>query len=115
MAGEGFARMLELFLSAMAAGDGLPLVDEIENSLHVAVYEDVFASLHRLAEETGLQVAATAHSRELALAARSALKDKGDDALAYHRLDFVDGEISAASFNMEMLESVYWFGMEVRR
>ena len=114
LVGEGFTRMLEVFLSAMTIGDGLLLVDEIENGLHFTIHEDIFASLHRLAEETGLQVVATTHSRELVLAAHKALKDKGDNALAYHRIDSRDGEISVASFDMEMLETVDWFGMEVR-
>ena len=114
LVGEGFTRLLELSLSAFLVEDGLLLVDEIENGLHFTVYEDIFASLYSLAEKRGFQVVATTHSRELVMAAYNALKDKPDDALAYHRLDSRKGELSVASFDMEMLETSDWFGMEVR-
>ena len=57
--GDGMARLLQLVLSALRAGDGFLLVDEIENGLHFSVQERLWDVLFALSKRYGLQVFAT--------------------------------------------------------
>lgn len=62
--GDGMARVLQLILSALRAGDGLLLVDEFENGLHYSVQAKVWEMLFSLAQTKGLQIFATTHSND---------------------------------------------------
>ncbi len=62
--GDGMARVLQLVLSALRAGDGFLLVDEIENGLHFSVQEKVWDALFSLSRTYGLQIFATTHSND---------------------------------------------------
>jgi predicted ATPase len=62
--GDGMARLLQLVLSALRAGDGFLLVDEIENGLHFSVQERLWDVLFALSKRYGLQVFATTHSSD---------------------------------------------------
>jgi predicted ATPase len=62
--GDGMGRLLQLVLSALRAGDGFLLVDEIENGLHFSVQERVWDVLFTLSNRYGMQVFATTHSSD---------------------------------------------------
>lgn len=62
--GDGMSRLLQLVLSALRAGDGFLLVDEIENGLHFSVQKRVWDVLFTLSQRYGLQVFATTHSSD---------------------------------------------------
>lgn len=62
--GDGMARLLQLVLSALRAGDGFLLVDEIENGLHFSVQERLWDVLFALSARYGMQVFATTHSND---------------------------------------------------
>lgn len=62
--GDGMGRLLQLVLSALRAGDGFLLIDEVENGLHFSVQERVWDVLFALSERHGMQVFATTHSSD---------------------------------------------------
>lgn len=78
--GDGMARLLQLVLSALRAGDGFLLVDEIENGLHYSVQERLWDVLFALSERYGLQVFATTHSSDC-------VRTFSEVALRYQKLD----------------------------
>jgi predicted ATPase len=78
--GDGMARILQLVLSALRAGDGFLLVDEIENGLHFSVQQRVWDVLFALSERYGLQVFATTHSSDC-------VRAFSEVSLRYHQLD----------------------------
>lgn len=78
--GDGMARLLQLVLSALRAGDGFLLVDEIENGLHFSVQERLWDVLFALSERYGLQVFATTHSSDC-------VRTFSEVAIRYQKLD----------------------------
>jgi AAA domain, putative AbiEii toxin, Type IV TA system/AAA ATPase domain len=78
--GDGMSRLLQLVLSALRAGDGFLLVDEIENGLHFSVQERLWDVLFTLAGRYGLQVFATTHSSDC-------VRTFSEVALRYKNLD----------------------------
>ena len=114
LVGEGFGRMFELAVGVADMNGGLLLVDEIENGLHYSTYRGIFSTLFDLAEEFDTQVIATTHSRDCAMAARKALRDKNKDDFAYHRIDRKDGKLSVANFDAETMDGAEFFRMEIR-
>ncbi len=112
--GEGLNRMFGLALAMGTATGGLLLIDEVENGLHHTVLEEVFVTLLELARTFDVQVFATTHSAECIRAAHQALKKAGQYEAASYRLQCINGEIKAVSFDHEMLETAISHRMEVR-
>ena len=112
--GEGLNRILGLVLSIGEVRGGLLLIDEIENGLHHSVQEEVFSTLLDLAKAFDVQIFATTHSDECIRAAHRVLKEHGQQELAFYRLERVNGEAEAVSFDDEMLETAIDFNMEIR-
>ena len=106
--------MFRLAIAMVAAAGGLLLIDEIENGLHHSVLEEVFVTLLELARTFDVQVFATTHSAECIRAAHQALKKAGQYEAAFYRLQRINGEIKAVSFDHEMLETAISHRMEVR-
>lgn len=60
--GDGIWRMLGLALSAVQAGNGILLVDEIDTGLHHTVMEDMWRFLYACSKRYNIQIIATTHS-----------------------------------------------------
>lgn len=112
--GDGVSRLLEIALSIPKAQNGAVLIDEIENGLHYSVMKEVWEGIGSLAAKYNTQIYATTHSYECAQAAYKALANKGQDRFAFHRLERVDEQIKAVTYDLEMLEAAFELDVEVR-
>ena len=83
--GDGFARLLRIFLGFHAAAGGIVLLDEVENGLHHGVFPSFWSAVRRMATEFDAQVFAVTHSMECIRAAVSAF-DGEESCLAVHTL-----------------------------
>jgi AAA15 family ATPase/GTPase len=70
--GQGVQRLVAIFSEVIGDKPGVALVDEIENGVHHAVHETVWAGLAAMAEKLEVQVFATTHSEECLEAAHRA-------------------------------------------
>ena len=98
---------------AWAAG-GYSLIDEIENGLHHSVLVDVWKAIANAARRFDTQVFATTHSRECIIAAHEAFSGDEPYDFRLHRLDRIDGDIRATSYDNETLEAAIEAGLEMR-
>ena len=76
--GDGFRRLLNLSLSFSDAGNGVILIDEIENGLHHSVLRRVWEAINQFSHRLNAQVFATTHSYECIQAAFNAFEDAGN-------------------------------------
>lgn len=114
--GDGMARVLQLVLSALRAGDGLLLVDEIENGLHHSVQVKVWELLFGLVQAKGLQIFATTHSDDCVKAfSKVAIKNQLVDGklLKMERMTD-DGQTVAVTLGEQDLLNLLDAGIEVR-
>jgi len=112
--GGGVGKLLSCLLAIAEAQHGTVLLDEIENGLHHSVLPKVWAAIAEFARTFDTQVFATTHSLECIRAAHEAFSagDKYDFAL--HRLDRVEDEIRAVTYDREMLDAAIKADMEIR-
>jgi putative AbiEii toxin of type IV toxin-antitoxin system/AAA domain-containing protein len=113
--GAGVARLLSLLLATANAPGGTVMVDEIENGLHYSTLVDIWRAIGEAAKRSDTQIFATTHSWECIVAAHEAFNTNGRDTnFRLFRLDRLDGEIRAVTYDAEMLGASFATGLEVR-
>ena len=112
--GEGVGRIFSLLLNIASVEGGILLIDEIENGLHHSVMPDVWRSIAIAARSADVQIFATTHSWECIQSAHDALSRSEHYDLRLHRLDRVDGDVRAVTYDQETLETSVTMGLEVR-
>jgi len=112
--GEGLVRFTSFLLKIAMAAHGVVLIDEIENGLHHSVMDAVWTAIAEAARLFDVQVFATTHSWECVVAAHRAFQDSGTYDFRLHRLDRVDDQIRAVTYDQEKLATAIASGLEVR-
>ena len=98
----------------LATESQICLIDEIENGLHHSVLREVWKGLAALVRRDNVQIFATTHSWECAIAAHEVFREYDPYDFALHRLERIDGEIQAFTYDRETLDAVDQLEMEVR-
>ena len=112
--GQGFNRLLNIYSSIVATDSQICLIDEIENGLHHSVLPEVWKGLAALARQEDVQIFATTYSWECAVAAHEVFRAHEPYDFALHRLERINGEIQALTYDKETLDAVDALEMEVR-
>lgn len=112
--GEGFRRLLAIVLAIVNTQDGILLIDEIDAGLHHSILPQVFEAIGQAARASNVQVFATTHSYECIMAAHRAFDQHEPYDLRLHRLERVDGQIRAVTYDRETLETSEEMMLEVR-
>jgi hypothetical protein len=112
--GEGLVRLTSHLVRIATAPHGVFLVDEIEIGLHHSVLEKVWAAIAEAARRFDVQVFATTHSWECIQAAHRAFQESGTYDLGLFRLDRVEEDTRAVTFDAEMLGTAVEMNLEVR-
>ena len=105
--GDGMSRILSLALAIASAPGGMVLVDEIENGIHYTVMEKVWKAIGAFARSYDVQLFATTHSYECIRAACDAFDSDEEDELRLFRIGRVNGEIRAAMYDREMMQTAF--------
>ena len=105
--GDGMSRILSLALAIASAPGGLVLVDEIENGIHHSVMEKVWKAIGAFARNYDVQLFATTHSYACIRAACDAFDSDEGDELRLFRIGRVNGEIRAAMYDREMMQTAF--------
>jgi len=112
--GEGMGRLLSIVLAIASAARGVILIDEVENGIHHSVMTKVWSAIAQVARAADVQIFATTHSWECITAAHQAFSESGTYDFRLHRLDRVDDDVRAVTFDQEMLDAAIKAGLEVR-
>jgi len=112
--GEGMVRLLSLVLEITNASGGVVLVDEIENGLHHSVLTKVWRAIGSAARQSDTQVFATTHSWECIRAAHEAFLQNGTYDFRLHRLERINGDIKAVTYDQKTLDTSVEMNLEVR-
>jgi len=112
--GEGMVRLLTLVLEIANAAGGVVLVDEIENGLHYSVMGKVWTAIAGAARQSDTQIIATTHSFECIRAAHAAFHGRDKYDLRLHRLDRIENEIRATTYDEDTLSAAIESDFEVR-
>jgi AAA15 family ATPase/GTPase len=112
--GHGVTRVASIFIRALGANAKLLLLDEMEAGLHYSALKDVWRGLKALHESEGTQIFATTHSMDCIEAALEVFGSEASSALAFHRLEDVDGKPACVSMDAERLASALASGFEMR-
>jgi hypothetical protein len=112
--GDGMTRLASYVLRIGNAPGGVVLLDEIENGIHHTVLKSVWKAIGEVAEKFDTQVFATTHSLECIREAHNAFSDEKPDFFKIHRLERIDNEIKATTYDKETIAAAFDMGLEVR-
>lgn len=112
--GEGMGRLLSIILAIANAKGGTILIDEIENGLHHSVLTNVWKAIADAARRADAQVFATTHSYESIIAAHHAFETSEKYDFRFHRLERVNDEIQAVTYDRENLATSDQMNLEMR-
>jgi len=112
--GDGARRLASLILAICTAQGGVVLVDEIENGIHHSILKGMWNAVAESASLFNTQIYATTNSQECLVAAHEAFKERNAYRFRLHRLDRLNGEIAAATYDQESLEGALSIPLEVR-
>ncbi|HAJ58928.1 MAG TPA: ATPase, partial [Cyanobacteria bacterium UBA8543] len=112
--GEGIGRLLSIILAIANAKGGTILIDEIENGLHYSVMTDVWQAIADAARRADVQIFATTHSLECIKAAHEAFEASEKYDFRYHRLERVNDDIRAVTYDQETLATSDEMNLEMR-
>jgi hypothetical protein len=113
--GQGFARLLSLFATAMVNRPKILLIDEFENGLQHDALDKIWSALGQLARNRDIQVFATTHSYECIEAAHDVASKAPEYDLGLIRLQWSrDEEVEALMLDREMIETALDSRLEVR-
>jgi AAA15 family ATPase/GTPase len=112
--GEGIGRLFSIILAIANAKGGTILIDEIENGLHYSVMTDVWKAIADAARRADTQIFATTHSLECIKAAHEAFDSSEKYDFRYHRLERVNDEIRAFTYDRETLATSDEMNLEMR-
>lgn len=85
--GDGFIGLLSNAVAIAAASDGIFLIDEVDNGIHYSALPQMWHGLMDLATEYNVQVVATTHSHEAAVAASEAFSGDLGSEFALFRVE----------------------------
>jgi hypothetical protein len=112
--GEGTVRLLEILLAISTTRDGVVLIDEIENGLHYSVLKKVWKAIAQYARKSNTQIVITTHSWESIEAAHQAFSEDYVYDFCLHRLECINGIISAITYDKDLLSASVKAQLEVR-
>lgn len=112
--GDGLRRVFHIGLAMATAPGGVLLIDEFENGLHWRVQRELWVALGKAAQELGVQIFATTHSRDCIGGFASASEELDIQDAKLYRLERADDEIYAVDLPLINVEAALELNGEVR-
>ena len=112
--GDGFCRLLSVYLAIASAPKGVVLIDEIGGGIHYSALAKVWRGVAAASEKYGCQVVATTHSYECIQAARQGLEELLKPDFLYIRLDKSETGVVPKLYSFDVLGAAVESGWEVR-
>lgn len=114
--GDGMTKLASILLRISNSPGGIVLIDEIENGFHHSILENVWEAIGAAAKQFNTQIFATTHSYECIQAAHETFLKNGasDYFFRLHRLERIQRQIKAVSYNQETMNAAIDLELEVR-
>lgn len=112
--GQGFCRVLSIYTALYLSEAKVFLIDEVENGIHYSCLEQVWKGIAEVARQENVQVFATTHSWECVVAAQKVFAVREPYDFALHRLEMVNGDVKARTYDKETLATSIESELEVR-
>ena len=111
--GEGVVRLFSIIVELAASRNGVLLIDEIDNGLHLSVMPNLWTLLGQLVEKHQVQVFGTTHSDEMMRSALGAFADR-EGILGLFRIDKRGDQHIMVGYSDEAIEAVREVPFEAR-
>ena len=113
--GGGMSHIFTLVVAAVAAENGVLLIDEIDTGLNYQVQSDMWRLIIQTARELNIQVFATTHSWDCICALQEVLAELEDKSIVkLFRLSKKYGKLSAVEYDSEDIDIAVRQSIEVR-
>jgi AAA15 family ATPase/GTPase len=112
--GEGLSHLMTIMLRIATSQHGLLLIDEIENGLHYSTLTKVWTAIGKAARDFDVQIFATTHSWECIRAAHDAFMANDVCDFRLHRLEKINDEIKAITYDQDAIETSIEMNWEMR-
>lgn len=108
--GDGIAHIFNIMIALVNVKDGILLLDEMENGLHVRTLEKLWAIVNDLSKQLNVQVFVTTHSNDCIRAFRENAREDG----CVISLNRQDEEISYQRFGFKTVDKLLADNIDVR-
>ena len=112
--GEGINRLMSILLSISCSGNGITLIDELENGFHYSLLPKIMKVIAEHAQSNRAQVIATTYSRELLQATVENLPQDLQDKFRYMRIDRDGDEFKIRNYDFKVLATSLEANFETR-
>jgi len=112
--GQGFCRVLSIYSALFLSEAKVFLIDEVENGIHYSCLDQLWKGIAEVAKLENVQVFATTHSWECIAAAQRVFAERESDEFAAHRIEIVNGDVQAKTYDKEALAASIEAGWEIR-
>lgn len=112
--GEGMTRLASIVLAIAEAQNGVVLIDEVENGFHYSVLPKVWELIAEAGKLFNAQIFTTTHSFECIVAAHKTFEQSKSYNFRLHRLEVVQEETRAVTYDRGTLSAALDAGFEVR-
>ena len=108
--GDGIAHIFNIMLALVNAKDGVLLLDEMENGLHVRTLEKLWTMVNELSKQLNVQVFVTTHSNDCIRAFRENAREDG----CFLSLNCQDDEVSCRRIGLKKIDKLMASNIDIR-
>lgn len=108
--GDGIVHIFNIMLALINAKDGILLLDEMENGLHLRTLEKLWTVINNLSKQWNVQVFVTTHSNDCIKAFSENSREDGTLYIIKHQ----NGETSLKTKNFKMVETSLKANIDLR-
>ncbi len=112
--GDGTVRIMAILSSIYGTKNGILMIDEIENGLHVSSIKHLWEVVLAHSKKTNTQIFMTTHSHDVITGLNLALKDKQDSVACFWLSKFDTDEVKAYRYAPDELDKALDAGIDIR-
>ncbi len=112
--GDGTVRIMAILSSIYGTKNGILMIDEIENGLHVSSVKHLWEVVLAHSKKTNTQIFITTHSRDVITGLNLALKDKQDSVACFWLSKFDTDEVKAYRYDLDELDKALDADIDIR-
>jgi len=113
--GDGVVRILNMLSYIYSVKNGILMIDEVENGLHVSSIEYMWEMVLESSKQNNTQIFMTTHSSDVIKGLSLALKDKSDSVAGFWLSKFDDDRTKAYRYSPDRLEKALDAGIDIRQ